>query len=106
MRRFEIHVVDEAGDAVIAGEGCQFNGGLAAICWAGNPYVLTEMTSDIINFIGTQIPGTVVWIDKDMSILSPPDAEEDHGKHALVTPEDEKTSQQLEHFFAPPDIDD
>lgn len=100
MRRFEIQVVDEAGDAVTVAEGCQFPGGLAAINWAANPYVITEMASSLIAFMDEHVPGAVVWIDKDMSVLSPPEPE-DHGKHAVFEPEDAVTHAKLEHFFEP-----
>jgi hypothetical protein len=86
MRRFEIHAPNADGDPFVAGQGCQFDSGLVAMCWTENPYIITELSSTLIAFMDRSLPGTVVWIDK--ANLAPLPAEEAAGKHAVETTEE------------------
>src|SRR3970282_2572490 len=101
MRRFELEDVSLEDGVVTGADGVLFTNDNVAISWKA-PWGTMEFTPAGYPAIGLKYPQyEVVWIDKDMSILSPPEVEEEHGKHAAMGLEDEKTSQQVEHFFAP-----
>lgn len=95
MRRFEIHVPHADGVTAIIGWGCQFNGGLVAMCWAENPYVITELSSGVVGLLERSIPGTIVWIDRETTLA--PSAEEAAGKHATGAAEE---AQAIEYLTA------
>jgi hypothetical protein len=69
MRRFEIHVPHDDGSTTFAGQGCQFESGIVALCWTESPYVITELSSTLIAFMDRALPGTVVWIDREVTLV-------------------------------------
>lgn len=101
MRRFEIQAEDPVdGERVTLCEGVQFSNGVLVI-HGKFPYLgYTVVPEGVEALLMHFEPEDLVWIDKDMSAIAPPEPEE-HGKHAVLEPEDAAAHAKLEHFFEP-----
>lgn len=103
MRRFELQQQEDVVEIHVIAEGVEFEDGSVAIRWR-RPWGSCEFIPGGIEAMLIEVAGEVVWIDKDMSVLSPPEPSEDHGKHSAVEPEDIEARKKLEHFFEPPEM--